>query len=195
MFCICIRHHKTESGCHLTHSFLYEFTPNQFHVCRYSDSLSFFSLSTENEASGGNNSGARRKTKGKSTQHSFSVITHWCYPDNFIWSYWFLASGTFVKPRYMQTETKSPSKVTDSNIMGRNCMLCYLCCCLISLYHFMLIWGLVCSVGQCTAAIDADATQTVLSQSKQPAKAKGRRTVETYNELSGRQWLYLWVFG
>ncbi len=84
----------------------------------------FFSLSTENEASGGNNSGARRKSKGTRTHHSFSGITRWYYPDNFIWSYWFLAPGTFVKPRYMQTETKAPSKVTDSNIMGRNCMLC-----------------------------------------------------------------------
>ncbi len=84
----------------------------------------FFSLSTENEASGGNNSGARRKSKGTCTHHSFSGITRWYYPDNFIWSYWFLAPGTFVKPRYMQTETKAPSKVTDSNIMGRNCMLC-----------------------------------------------------------------------
>lgn len=161
----------------------------------------FFSLSTENEASGGNNSGARRKSKGKSTHHSFSGITHSCYPDNVIWSYWFLAPGTFVKPRYMQT--KAPSKVTDSNIMGRSCMLCLIimlsfniCAAVsLSLCHFILIWGLVCSVGQCTAAINADATQTVLSQSKQPAKAKGRRTVKTYNELSGRQWLYLWVFG
>ncbi|XP_016308698.1 HAUS augmin-like complex subunit 8 isoform X2 [Sinocyclocheilus anshuiensis] len=40
-------------------------------------------LSTENEASSGNNSGARRKTK---------------------------ASGTIVKSRYMQTETKAPAK-------------------------------------------------------------------------------------
>ncbi|XP_026055190.1 HAUS augmin-like complex subunit 8 [Carassius auratus] len=40
-------------------------------------------LSAENEASSGNNSGARRKTK---------------------------ASGTIVKPRYMQTETKAPAK-------------------------------------------------------------------------------------
>ncbi|KAL1249713.1 hypothetical protein QQF64_020718 [Cirrhinus molitorella] len=40
-------------------------------------------VSTENEASGGNTSGARRKTK---------------------------ASGTIVKSRYMQTETKAPAK-------------------------------------------------------------------------------------
>ncbi|KAG1955730.1 HAUS augmin-like complex subunit [Pimephales promelas] len=40
-------------------------------------------LSTENEVSGGNNSGARRKTK---------------------------TSGTIVKSRYMQTETKAPAK-------------------------------------------------------------------------------------
>uniref|UniRef100_A0A8C1L7W7 Si:ch211-153a8.4 n=1 Tax=Cyprinus carpio TaxID=7962 RepID=A0A8C1L7W7_CYPCA len=50
----------------------------------------FFSLSTENEASSGNNSGARRKSK---------------------------ALGTIVKSRYMQTETKAPAKVTDSKIM------------------------------------------------------------------------------
>uniref|UniRef100_A0A8C1X999 Si:ch211-153a8.4 n=1 Tax=Cyprinus carpio TaxID=7962 RepID=A0A8C1X999_CYPCA len=43
----------------------------------------FFSLSTENEASSGNNSGARRKSK---------------------------ALGTIVKSRYMQTETKAPQQ-------------------------------------------------------------------------------------
>lgn len=163
----------------------------------------FFSLSTENEASGGNNSGARRKTKGKSTHHSFSVITRWCYPDNFIWSYWFFSIGHDCEASIHANWNKGSFKgnrqqhnVKKLYVMSQsNVILQHLCCCLISLYHFILIWGLVCSVGQCTAAIDADATQTVLSQSKQPTKAKGRRTVETYNELSGRQWLYLWVFG
>lgn len=56
---------------------------------------------------------------------------------------------------------------------------------------------MVCSVEQCTAAI-ASGTQTnqaILSQSRRHAKTEGRRPVETYDELSGRQWLHLWVLG